>query len=102
MSKDPLLSKASGSMTQMLFPNGYVTNFGDATYATMNTEQLELMMAYWHDKKDSLQERKCAEWMKYAPQRNLHNEFYYALFFYLPEMIVLLNWRVHPIRKHIL
>ena len=86
LSKDPLLSKASSSMTQMLFPNGYVTNFGDATYATMNTEQLELMMAYWHDKKDGLQERKCAEWMKYAPQRNLHNEFYYALFFYLPEI----------------
>lgn len=38
-------------MKQMLFPNGYVTNYGDASYTTMNTEQLELMMAYSHDKK---------------------------------------------------
>lgn len=86
LSKDPLLNKASGSMKQMLFPNGYVTNYGDASYATMNTEQLELMMAYSHDKKDTVQERKFAELMKYASQRNLDNEFYYSLFFYLPEV----------------
>lgn len=86
LSKDPLLNKASGAMKQMLFPNGYVTNYGDASYATMNTEQLELMMAYSHDKKDTEQEKKFAELMKYAPQRNLDNEFYYSLFFYLPEI----------------
>ncbi len=86
LSKDPLLSKASGAMRQMLFPNGYVTNYGDASYARMNAEPLELMMAYAHDKKDMMQENKFAELMKYAPQRNLQNEFYYALFFYLPEV----------------
>lgn len=86
LSKDPLLNKASGSMKQMLFPNGYVTNFGDASYSTMNTEQLELLMAYSHDKKDTVQERKFAELMKYAKNRNLDNEFYYSLFFYLPEV----------------
>ena len=46
LSKDPLLNKMSGSMPQMLFPNGYVTNYGDASYAGINTDQLELMMAY--------------------------------------------------------
>lgn len=86
LSKDPLLSKASGAMRQMLFPNGYVTNYGDASYARMNAEPLELMMAYAHDKKDTIQEKKFAELMKYTPQRSLQNEFYYALFFYLPEV----------------
>lgn len=86
LSKDPLLNKASGSMKQMLFPNGYVTNFGDASYSTMNTEQLELLIAYSHDKKDTVQERKFAELMKYAKNRNLDNEFYYSLFFYLPQI----------------
>lgn len=86
LSEDPLLSKASSSMVQMLFPNGYVTNFGDASYSTMNTGQLELMMAYWHDKGDELHEQQCAELMRFAPVRNFKSEFYDALFFYLPEV----------------
>lgn len=86
LSKDPLLSKAASSMTQMLFPNGYVTNFGDASYSTMHTGQLELMMAYWHDKGDRQREQQCAELMQFAPKRNLNNEFYDALFFYLPKV----------------
>lgn len=86
LSKDPLLKKASGAMKQMLFPNGYVTNFGDASYATMNTEQLELMMAYAHARKDDAALKEFARLMKYAANRNLHNEFYYSLFFYLPQI----------------
>lgn len=86
LSKDPLLSKAASSMVQMLFPNGYVTNFGDASYSTMNTGQLELMMAYWHDKGDKSKEQQYADLMQFAPKRYLNSEFYDALFFYLPEV----------------
>ena len=86
LSKDPLLNKMSGSMPQMLFPNGYVTNYGDASYAGINTDQLELMMAYSKEKKDTLREKQFAALMKYAKKRELINEFYYSLFFYLPEL----------------
>lgn len=86
LAKDPLLSKAAGSMVQMLFPNGYVTNFGDASYSTMNTGQLELMMAYWHDKGDRKKEQQYVDLMQFSPKRNLKNEFYDALFFYLPDV----------------
>ncbi len=86
LSNDPLLSKAASSMVQMLFPNGYVTNFGDASYSTMHTGQLELMMAYWKEKGDNKQEEQYAEFMQFAPKRNLDSEFYDALFFYIPEV----------------
>lgn len=86
LSKDPLLSKAACSMSQMLFPNGYVTNFGDASYSTMHTGQLELMMAYWHEKGDKAKEQQFADLMQFAPKRNFGGEFYDALFFYLPEV----------------
>lgn len=86
LEKDPLLSKVPGAMVQMLFPNGYATNVGDASYSTMSTDQLELMLAYSRKKKDTQRERMFAELMKYSKIRNLHNEFYYSLFFYLPEI----------------
>ncbi len=86
LAEDPLLSKATGAMRQMLFPNGYVTNYGDASYSRMNVEPLELMMAYYTEKRDESQVRRFAELMKYAPHRSLKDEFYYSLFFYLPEV----------------
>ena len=73
-------------MPQMIFPNGYVTNYGDASYATINTDQIELMMAYAQDKQDQKMLREEASLMKYAPQRNYGGEFMYPLFFYLPEI----------------
>ncbi len=86
LSSDTLLQKATGSMRQMLFPNGYTTNVGDASYSRMNAEPLELMMAYWHDKGDEAQVQRFAELTQYVPQRPLDNEFYYSLFFYLPQL----------------
>lgn len=91
LSKDPLLNKMSGSMPQMLFPNGYVTNYGDASYATLNTDQLELMLAYSKEKKEAEREKQFAALMKYARKRELVNEFYYSLFFYLPEIPAVQN-----------
>lgn len=86
LSNDTLLNKVSGAMSQMLFPNGYITNIGDASYSKMRTSQLELMMSYAKEKGDSLQLMKFASLMKYCPQRNFYDEFYSALFFYLPEI----------------
>lgn len=86
LSKDTLLVKMSGSMPQMLFPNGYVTNYGDATYSTINTDQIELMLAYSHEKGDVEKEKYFSGLMKYSKKRNFNNEFYYSLFFYLPEI----------------
>ena len=86
LSADPLLAKASRSTVQLLFPNGYVTNIGDATYSTMRTDQLELMLAYAQDKHDMESMKTLAALMKYVKQRNLGGEFYYSLFFYLPEI----------------
>lgn len=86
LSTDPLLNKMSGSMPQMLFPNGYVTNYGDASYAPINTDQLELMLAYSHDKQDASREAQFARLMKYSKGRSFVNEFYFSLFFYLPEI----------------
>lgn len=86
LSTDPLLNKMSGSMPQMLFPNGYVTNYGDASYSGINTDQLELMLAYSREKKDTDRENQFAALMKYAKKRELANEFYYSLFFYLPQV----------------
>ncbi len=86
MSLDPLLRKASGAMPQMIFPNGYVTNYGDATYATINTDQLELMMSYYSDKGDVDNLREVASLMQFIPERNYGGEFFFPLFFYLPEL----------------
>lgn len=86
LADDPLLSKATGAMRQMLFPNGYVTNYGDASYSRMSVEPLELMMAYYNEKGDGVRVKEFAELMGYAPGRSLDNEFFYPLFFYLPEV----------------
>ncbi len=86
LSKDPLLQKAAGSTTEMLFPNGYVTNFGDASYTHMNSEQIEFMLAYAHDKADRSQEQHLSALMNYIPERELQNEFYFSLFYFLPEI----------------
>lgn len=86
LSKDSLLNKVPGAMPQMMFPNGYITNIGDASYSTMFTSQIELMMAYAAEKKDTEKLKYWASMMKYAKERNLNNEFYYSLFFYLPEI----------------
>ncbi len=86
LGKDSLLRKVPGAMPQMMFPNGYITNIGDASYSTMSTSQIELMMAYAHDKGDGELLKQMAGYMKFAKQRNLDNEFYHSLFFYLPEV----------------
>lgn len=86
LSRDPLLRKMSAAMPQMLFPNGYVTNFGDATYSKINTDQLELMIAYCHAKGDRAGEQHFADLMGFAGSRDFRNEFYLPLFFYLPEI----------------
>ena len=41
LSKDSLLNKVPGAMPQMMFPNGYITNIGDASYSTMFTSQID-------------------------------------------------------------
>lgn len=86
LSKDPLLTKAACAMRQMLFPNGFVTNFGDASYSTIDTAPVELMLAYSREKNDKEGEKRFAEIMSYANTRNLNDEFYLPLFFYLPEV----------------
>ena len=88
LSQDSLLSKVPGAMSQMMFPNGYITNIGDASYSTMFTAQLELMMAYCAEKGEAGQVEYWASMMKYAKERSFSNEFYYALFFYLPQIPV--------------
>lgn len=86
LSEDSLLNKVPGAMSQMMFPNGYITNIGDASYSTMFTSQIELMMAYAAEKKDKEKLDYWASMMKYAKKRDFNNEFYYSLFFYLPEI----------------
>ena len=86
LDKDPLLKKASTSMPQMLFPNGYLTNYGDASYAMINTDQLELLMAYAHDRSDTTLLEQSARLMAFVPSRNYEGEFLYPLFFYLPDI----------------
>ncbi|WP_291558856.1 hypothetical protein [Bacteroides sp.] len=86
LSEDSLLNKVPGAMPQMMFPNGYITNIGDASYSIMFTSQIELMMAYAAEKGDKDRLDYWASMMKYAKKRDFNNEFYYSLFFYLPEV----------------
>lgn len=86
LSEDSLLNKVPGAMPQMMFPNGYITNIGDASYSIMFTSQIELMMAYASEKGDKDRLDYWASMMKYAKKRDFNNEFYYSLFFYLPEV----------------
>lgn len=86
LSEDSLYVKAAGSMSQMLFPNGYSTNVGDASYSRMFDSPLELYLAYASEKKDTILLNRMASLMKYVGARELNDEFYYSLFFYLPEI----------------
>lgn len=86
LSEDSLLNKVPGAMPQMMFPNGYITNIGDASYSTMFTSQIELMMAYAAEKGHKEKLDYWALIMNYAKKRDFNNEFYYSLFFYLPEI----------------
>ena len=86
LDQDPLLKKAIMSFPQIAFPNGITTNWGDGNYATTNTDHAELMTAYARIKGDKEMEETFTSLLAFAGKRKLSDEFYYALFFYEPDI----------------
>lgn len=84
--RDPLLVKAAGSMKQMLFPNGYCTNVGDASYSKMGNGQLELMLTYAQETKNDSLFNQTVSMMQFASERDFESEFYFPLFYYLADI----------------
>ncbi len=80
LARVPLLEKASRATLQMLHGNGYVANVGDASYAKMWGEQLELLLAYHSAKGDDEEASKCASLIEILGKRDLNNDI--AFFFY--------------------
>ena len=84
LAKDPLLFRAALASMQMCYPNGLITNVGDASYSAISTECAELMAAYAHAKGAKKTVAKCAGLFTFAPRGNMTSDD--ALFFYLGEM----------------
>lgn len=84
LSRDALMEKASYATFQMLHSNGYVANTGDASYAKMWGEQLELLLAYHLEKGDAQASAKCASLLSLLGERDLSSDI--AFFFYVPSL----------------
>jgi len=85
--RDPLLMKAATAFPSIAFPNGRSTAWGDGGYQTIYTLQAELMIAYARSKGDRKLEEQFTGLIHYAGKRELYNDLYMNLFFFVPELM---------------
>lgn len=101
LNHDPLLKKAVVSYPQIAFPNGITTNWGDGNYTTTNTDHAELMTSYARRKGDKEMAETFMTLLAFAGERKFIDEFYYALFFYEPDITFNINKKInYPITSY--
>lgn len=84
--RDDLLLKAACAFPSIAFPNGRSTAWGDGGYNTIYTRQAEFMIAYAREKKDAQLEETFTKMIQSAGKRDLGDEMFEALFFFVPEL----------------
>lgn len=86
LSQIPQYKKCLKSTIQLLFPNYRIPGYGDTEHKTMRNDGAELTLAYATEKRDTTLENAALQVMKVSPNRNMVDEFYLPLFYYLDSI----------------